>query len=103
VTGIGRSTCVTKTAEGLDASGDKRLCDAAEALDELRPENVEANLERQFDAAKSPFSERRSYSKGHAKHPRVVTHDQHQKELKQDKGASKRERENREKAWKRPD
>ena len=95
--GIGRNTCVTKSAEGLKKSNVKILMeDVADALDQLYPEDVENNLEELFKQKKSPIKLKRIYEKGKSKSAIVITHD---KAVMKTKEKLKKEEEEREKSW----
>jgi RHS repeat-associated protein len=113
ITGIGRSTCVTQSAEGCKVARDPKLDKIAKALDELYPKEVEKNLERLFEnqgarwnplakKEKSPIAERRFYPKGQPTKPYVIIQEDHEKQIREDKEALKREEAEREKAWEEP-
>ena len=103
LTGIGRHTCVTNSAEGLKAANDKNVNGAVAALDELYPEKVEKNMEKLFDKDVSTIQERRTYAKGKPDKPVKITHEDHDRAIDDDPAVVKREDEMRNKAWKKPE
>ena len=100
ITGWGRNTCVTKTAEGCKASKYAPLEDnISDALDELYPENVEKNMEEIFSEDESLIVERRIYRRENAKAPERISHSEF---IKKKKFLIEIEKKSRKDAWKEP-